>query len=296
MKLDRMLGILTVLLRQGTVTAPQLAERFEVSRRTISRDIDALCQAGIPVVTRQGGGGGISIAEGYRLESGVLTGEEFAGLVAALKGIGSVSEDGGRRALEKLGGDVAVSLRESVVIDLSSHYRGNLTGKIARIKEAVRDLRPITFDYYYEKGISHRCVEPYFVVFQWAAWYVFGFCRDRQDWRMFKLQRLWNLALLDGRYALRDIPPDRRDFSACLPDRERLVAVFAPSERYRLIETYGLDCYTEQSDGWLRLEAGYTRREHILRWLLGFGAKARVLFPPDLAEEIRQIAREMADG
>ena len=72
MKLDRLLGILTVLLQNDRVTAPYLAEKFEVSRRTISRDIDALCQAGIPIVTHQGTGGGISIAEGFKLDKHVL--------------------------------------------------------------------------------------------------------------------------------------------------------------------------------------------------------------------------------
>lgn len=75
MKLDRLLGILTLLLQNDRITTPYLAERFEVTRRTVSRDIDALCRAGIPIVTHQGFGGGISIAEGFRLDKSVLTGE-----------------------------------------------------------------------------------------------------------------------------------------------------------------------------------------------------------------------------
>jgi len=65
MKLDRLLGILVALMQNDRVTAPALAKKFEVTRRTIGRDIDALCRAGIPIVTRQGAGGGISIAEGF---------------------------------------------------------------------------------------------------------------------------------------------------------------------------------------------------------------------------------------
>ena len=91
MKLDRLIGILTVLLQNERVTAPYLAEKFEVNRRTIGRDIDALCQAGIPIVTRQGTGGGISIADGFKLDKSVLTTDELSGIIAALKGIGSVS-------------------------------------------------------------------------------------------------------------------------------------------------------------------------------------------------------------
>ena len=68
MKIDRLIGILSILLQRDSVTAPELAERFEVSRRTINRDVEALCQAGIPIITRQGAGGGISIMEGYRMD------------------------------------------------------------------------------------------------------------------------------------------------------------------------------------------------------------------------------------
>ncbi len=77
MKIDRLIGILSILLQKETVTAPALAEQFEVSRRTISRDIDTLCQAGIPIVTRQGINGGISIMDGYRIDRTLLTGSEM---------------------------------------------------------------------------------------------------------------------------------------------------------------------------------------------------------------------------
>ena len=295
MKLDRLLGILTVLLQKGSVTAPYLAEKFEVSRRTVSRDIDALCRAGIPVVTRQGGGGGISIAEGYKLDKSVLTADELSGIISALKGLGSVS-DAGKTAhmLEKLSasGDTVVSLRESVVIDLASYYRGSLTAKIELIKRAVREQRVISFDYYYEKGESHRQIEPYFVVFQWTAWYVFGFCRDRQDWRMFKLVRLWNLELCEDTYALRDIPPGRTDFNARFTDHLKLIALFRPSERWKLIECYGLDCYTETRDG-LRLEIGYTNEDYMVGWLLGFGGNVRVLEPEQIARRVRDAAQNI---
>ena len=82
MKIDRLMGILTLLLQNDTMTAPALASRFEVSRRTIMRDIETLCQAGIPIVTRQGGGGGISIMEGYKVQKNVLTKEERTWLAA----------------------------------------------------------------------------------------------------------------------------------------------------------------------------------------------------------------------
>ena len=295
MKLDRLLGILTILLQTDRISAPTLSEKFEVSRRTISRDLDALCQAGIPIVTQQGGNGGISIAKGYKLDKSVLTKDELSTMIAAIKGLGTVSENSQiERTLDKLSAnrDTLVSLGESIVIDLASHYKGSLTRKIEMIKQAIREKRLVEFEYYYEKGEVHRRIEPYFIAFQWTSWYLFGFCLHRQDWRLFKLTRLLELRQCDERFEDREIPPEKRDFNARLTDHLKLVALFEPSEKYQLIDTYGPNCFIE-TDGKLRLEIGYTNRSYLIRWLLGFGDKVKVLEPVDLAEELRDIGKKI---
>jgi len=295
MKLDRLLGILTVLLQKDRVTAPELAEKFEVSRRTIGRDIDALCMAGIPVVSHQGSGGGISIADGFKLDKSVLTTEELSGMIAALKGIGSISAMSHiERVLDKLNAnsDAVVSMREPIIIDLASHYKGQLTEKIEQIKQAVLQERLIEFDYFYDKGDSHRRIEPYFVIFQWTAWYVFGFCMERQDFRLFKLTRLWNLQLCDEQYELREIPPEKRDFGQNFTDHIKFVALFDPSVKYQLIEHYGLNCYTETDEG-LLFEFMFTNRDYLASWLLGFGSMVKVLEPDYIAEDIQRAAENI---
>jgi predicted DNA-binding transcriptional regulator YafY len=295
-KHDRLIGILTVLLQSNRVTAPQLAEKFEVTRRTIGRDIDALCQAGIPIVTHQGGGGGISIADGYKLDKSILTTDELSSIITALKGISSISEKTQvERTLDKLAAnkDAVVSLQEPIVIDLASHYKGSLTPKIKLIKQAVLEQRLIEYDYYYEKGQTHHRIEPYFVIFQWTAWYVFGFCLERQDWRMFKLGRLWNLHICEETYISREIPPERRDFNSQFHDDKKFVALFDPSAKYQLIEAYGLNCFTETEEGKLRLEIGYTNQDYMISWLLGFGNKVKVIEPIDMADKIKRIAENI---
>ena len=301
MKIDRLLGILTVLLQNERVSAPELAERFEVNRRTIGRDIDALCMAGIPVVAYQGSGGGFSIAEGFKLDKSVLTTDELSGIIAALKGIGSVSSKSGiERTLDKLhaNADAVVSLREPVIIDLASYYKGQLTEKIELIKQAVLESRWIEFDYYYDKGDSHRRIEPYFVIFQWTSWYVFGFCLERQDFRLFKLQRLWNLELVGQgdpgapRFTPRVIPPEKRDFSLQFTDDIAFVALFDPSVKYQLIELYGPHCFTETDEG-LLFEIGFSKRDFLVSWLLGFGGKVKVLEPDYIVEDLKAAAENI---
>ena len=136
MKIDRLLGILTTLLQNDRITAPELAEKFEVNRRTIGRDIDTLCQAGIPIITQQGAGGGISVAEGFKLDKNILTTNELSGIIAALKGIGSVSEQSQiERTLDKFhaGGSAVVSLSEPLIIDLASYYKEQLAATLSKL-------------------------------------------------------------------------------------------------------------------------------------------------------------------
>jgi len=295
MKLDRLLGILTALLRSDRMTAPELAEKFEVNRRTISRDVDTLCRAGIPIITHQGNGGGISISEGFKLDKSVLTVDELSGIIAALKGIGSVSEQSRvERTLDKLGagGSAVVSMREPVVIDLASHYKDQLTDKIDLLKRAILEAQVVEFDYYYGKGESRRRIEPYVVIFKWTSWYVFGFCLERQDWRMFKLTRLWNITVCDETYVPREIPPERRDFGTHFTDDIQLVALFDPSVKHQLIEAYGLNCYAETDEG-LLFEFGFENRDYLMSWLLSFGGNVKVLEPRDVAGEIQAAAEKI---
>ena len=296
MKVDRLIGIFTVLLQNEKTTAPALAERFGVSRRTILRDIDALCLAGIPVVTSRGGDGGISIMEGYKINKSVLTAEELQTLVAGLKSIDSVSKQSNFESLmSKLApGEAMVSLKDNVVIDLSSHYKDSLSEKIALFKQAIAEGRTVTFDYYYAKGEIPREIEPYFIQFIWSSWYVFGWCSLRQDFRRFKLNRLWNPALTEERFTLRPVPPGQADGGYAFPEPYNVKILFDKSVRFRLIESYGLNCYEEREDG-LFLSLDYTNRDWTLSWILGFGDKAEILEPTDMREELAGIARNLFD-
>jgi len=295
MKLDRLIGMLTVLLQKERVTAPQLAERFEVSSRTIRRDIETLCMAGIPIITQQGVGGGISIAEGFRLDKTVLTNNELTDIIAALKGIGSVTNQTQiKRTLNKIGANsnAVLSLREPVVIDLASHYEAQLTDKIDVIKKAVLHNKIIEFDYFYEKGEVRKRIEPYFVIFQWSAWYVFGFCLERKDWRTFKLTRLWNLVTSDEEFSVRDVPEEKRTFGAHLTDEINLVALFDKSVKHCLVDAYGLDSYMETEEG-LWFSFGFTNRGFLVSWLLGFGGKVKVFEPKFIEEDLKDAAVEI---
>ncbi len=290
MKLDRLLGILTTLLRQEKVTAPYLAEKFEVSRRTISRDIETLCLAGIPVVTEPGRNGGVSLASGYHLDKRLLTEAELQAILSGVRGLDTVSAAPQGAKLEDKLGTVGTSAGSGpLLIDLASHYQDTLTEKIAALKDAIAEKRLVSFRYYSGKGESLRTVEPYFVVFRWGDWYLFSWCLKRRDFRLFKLSRLWELAAEEALFTPREIPPEQLDPDRAWKTNYQLEALFDPSVKYRLIEEYGPSCFSVEPDGKLRLSENFTFYDNMLSWVLSFGDKAEVLAPESLRKDLLEI-------
>ena len=292
MKINRLVGILTLLLQKGKTTAPLLAERFEVSRRTIQRDIEDLCMAGIPVVTTQGGDGGISLVEGFQLDSRLLEPEELQSVLTGLKGLGSVSDSHNmNRLIQKLSpGEVNLSRREELIIDLASHYKSSLSEKIDLLRKAITHKHLIAFEYYSPSGKSTRKVEPYVITYKWAGWYTLCFCLDSQDFRLFKLNRLWDLKVLEEHFTPRTLPDEKVYLDQTFKDEFQVTLLIAPSAEYLLIETYGPGSYQVQEDGWLKATISYTTPEYILSWILGFGDRVKVLSPQEMVKKHKDAA------
>lgn len=285
MKIERLIGIITILLQQDKVTAPVLAERFEVSRRTINRDIEDICMAGIPLVTTQGYGGGISIADGYKIDKSLLTQDELQTIFAGLKGMESVSETSHvAKLLDKLSSkDNPIVAEECIIIDLASHYQGSLTEKIKTIKKSIINQTIISFKYYYGKGESIRRIEPYRLLFKWSSWYVFGYCCYREAYRLFKLNRIWDLQNTDEAFSARNIPPEELLFDDYFSSDEiQLKAIFSKTVKHRLIEEYGIDSYIIMENGDLLFDWQFANYENMREWVFSFGDKVCVLEPKKL--------------
>ena len=295
MKTDRLIGILSILLQEEKTTAPRLAERFEVSRRTINRDIEDLCKAGIPVRTVQGTGGGISIMDGYRMDRAILTSKDMQMILAGLRSLDSVSGSSYySRLMEKVqaGSSEFVSGRDSMLIDLSSWYKDSLAPKIDVIQSAIENRHLLRFRYYAPSGESTRTIEPYYLVFHWSNWYVWGWCTSRKDYRLFKLNRMDGAAETESDFVCRDAPVPDLSNEAIFPGEIQVSALFAPEMKWRLVEDFGPDCYTEADDGRLLFSAGYTDLDNLVTWLMTFGAKAEVLEPAQARDIIRKNAEE----
>ena len=278
MKTDRLIGILSILLQKEKCTAPELAEKFEVSRRTINRDIDTLC-------------------EGYRIDRTLLTSRDMQMILAGLWSLDSVSGSSYyAQLMEKLqaGASEFVSGRDSMLIDLSSWYKESLAPKISLIQDAIEERRQIAFHYFAPGGESVRMAEPYYLIFKWSSWYVWGWCRKRKDFRMFKLNRMEELKKTEEKFVPRQVPMPDLSNERIFPANIRVKVLFEPDAKWRLVEEFGPHCFKEQEDGRLLFEMDYTDESSLMGWLLTFGEKARVLEPAEVREKLLKTAESIA--
>ncbi len=298
MKIDRLLGIITFLLNHERATARLLAEKFEVSIRTIHRDIEAICRAGIPLVTYQGGGGGIGIAEGYKLDKSVLTSDELGNILIGLKTIESISDD---HNIKHLLGKLAVkqedviSVSNNIFIDLTSFYRTSLSDKIKRLREAAANFTEVSFDYFSIQGSSSvRCIEPYFITFKWSAWYVFGYCKLRGDFRLFKLNRINDLRMEDKKFLPREIPEEKLDLDSHLDrDLKTVTMLIDPSLEYKIVDTYGVNSYEITEDNRIKFTLEYTNHYYAMEFIQSLGDKVQVLEPKEMIQQLKANAENI---
>lgn len=300
MKIDRLIGIITILLQHEKITAPELAERFEVSRRTINRDIEVICRAGIPLITTQGAKGGIAIMEGYKIDKTFFSETELRSIFIGLLSLDSVSKNKKyKNVIDKfVSNKESFLLKNNILIDLSSHYKETLAPKIELLQDSIESRTQVTFDYYNKSGEKFVIIEPYLIIFQWTNWYVLGFYNTGGQFgqfKLYKLNRMCNIKQTEITFELRDIPKEKMDFNTYFTDEIQAVIVFDESEKYRLIEEYGVDSFTKRADGKLRFSFGFTNQNYLLTWLLSFGEKAELIEPhelrPILEERLERAAK-----
>ncbi|WP_040196843.1 helix-turn-helix transcriptional regulator [Candidatus Soleaferrea massiliensis] len=286
MQKNRLFEIVYLLLERPGMTAAQLAERFEVSPRTIYRDIDALSAAGIPVYAEKGRGGGIRLMEDYVLNKSILSKEEQDEILFALqsmKAAGAVQDDA---LFKHLKGFFQREQADWIQVDFSSW--GNMDGERERfdvLKQSILERRVIRFIYYNTMGEqSRRQIQPLKLCFKNNAWYLVGFCLDKQEMRTFKLHRMERVQLTDERFKPRETPPQLYMPSAKPHQVVHLKLLFSPEVAYRVYDDFHAAQIEKQEDGRLLVETWWPLDDWVYGHLLSFGGSVKVLSP----EHVRQ--------
>jgi predicted DNA-binding transcriptional regulator YafY len=302
MKIDRLLSIIVILLNNDRITAKELSKRFEVSIRTIYRDIDAINLAGIPVISLQGNDGGFSIMENFTLKRHLFTFENMMGVIAALKGINTAIGDKTidstiekfRNMLPESAKDSVDTCSEEIIIDVMPWgRRKDIQPLYKKMYAAIRDRLIVQFSYKdYELNESVRTVEPMSLVYKGYAWYVFAFCRIRNDYRIFKLSRITNCCVTDETFVRREMRymPDEPQMQQTLV----LTLRFPKKMRDRFEDYFDEECFKEDADGKVILEAPMPDEPWLYKMILSFDDDVEVLSPPSVRKKIAEIAQNIA--
>ncbi|MGB5823050.1 MAG: WYL domain-containing protein [Proteocatella sp.] len=289
MKIDRLIGIITLLLQNEKMTAPDLAVRFEVSRRTINRDIEDICKAGIPIVTIQGINGGVSILENCKIDKTLFTAGDLQAIFTGLSSLDSVSLNRKyQNIIEKFSAHKDnIYASNHILIDLSSHYKNTLAPKIEMLQHSIETATIISFVYFNNNGERQVVLDPHLVIFQWSNWYVLGFDHDKKGFRLYKLNRICDMKQTDQHFEFQEIPKEKLSFSNYFTDEIQAVILFEKSEKYRLIEEYGANNFHEVENEKLCFSFPFTNQNYLLDWILSFGEKAELIEPKELRGLLR---------
>ncbi len=294
---SRLLGMVYILMNRGTVTARELAERFEVSVRTVYRDVEALGMAGIPVYARQGKNGGISLMEQFVLDKRLISGREQTQILAALA---SLEETGAQEGetLRKLAELFHAEPVNWVSIDFSD-WSGRRQELYRQIKEAVLGRYVLQFDYYGQRcDMSSRRVEPTQLLFKEYTWYLRAYCRTCQDMRLFKLLRMKRVEITREHFEPRqeqERAPEKEQIPLSREELPEIVMRVSKSEAYRVYDRFEEEEITVLPEGDFEIRFRYILDDWVYGLILSFGASARVMEPEWVRREVGRRIRAMAE-
>ncbi len=301
MKIERMLYIVNYLLENRRVKAKDLAQQLEVSLRTIYRDVEAIEKAGIPIITSQGMDGGISIMDGYKLNSSLLDVEDITNIITALKGLNSVSDDGKLNLLiDRLdtikNSKVNSMVSDEIIIDLSPwDNRINISQNIDFIKASIKTGYTIEFEYASYSSRIMREVEPLCLVFKSRSWYLYAYCLVRNDFRLFKISRMKELRQTQKTFVKREFEHGWVEFDEKhRGESYKIIFVAQQSLEFVLWDIFDESKIKKLDDDKLEITFESPIDEQLYSFFLGFIDSVEVKEPVELKEGLLDRANRIA--
>ena len=293
MRDSRLFRILYYVLEKGKVTANELSEKFEVSVRTIYRDIDVISSAGIPIYATQGKGGGIEIADDFVLKKSLLSEKEQEQILVALKGLEGINKQYENELLTKLSAFFKIKNTNWIEVDFTNWQRGNEYDELFNdIKAAIINKNIIRFTYFSsnEKETS-REVKPIRLLFKGWDWYVYTFCLLRNEFRYFKLSRIRDLKILDENFedSYEDVVLIKK---MEYKDTVHVKLKFDRKVAFRVYDEMG--DIKEDKEGNLYAEIELPNDYNLYNYIFSFGESVEVLAPIEIRNKIRDKINKMS--
>lgn len=295
MRESRLFRIVYYLLQNGKATAPELAQKFEVSIRTIYRDIDSISSAGIPIYATQGKGGGISILNDYTLDKSLFSEQEQEQMLTALQGMVAATEENSNELLTKLSGLFQINSTNWIEVDFSDWaHRTPQQDTFNIIKEAIFQKRTISFCYFSGKGNKEkRNVRPIRLVFKSKSWYLYSFCLLRNDYRFFKLTRIKELEMLSETFT-QDFTPTKIEKQIQVENTVAVKLKFDRQAAFRVYDEF-TDSITEDSQGNLYVQIDLPDNEVLYSYVMSFSDSVEVIEPQSIREQMKKRLQKMQE-
>lgn len=293
MQINRLFEIVYILLEKKTITAKELAERFEVSTRTIYRDIDILSNANFPIYASKGKGGGISLLEDYVLNKSLLSEEEQNQILFGLQGLGKLSNIESKDTLEKMS---TIFKKEQVNwIEVEFSNWGNIEKEentFQVIKESILKKRVLEFTYYNTNQEEEvRQVEPLQIWFKSRSWYLKAYCRKKEDERIFKITRMKNLQLLEETFTRK---LTKEEAKKEIPIKTIGLALeISKNLSYRVYDEFPKETIQVKPNGNFLVTMEYPENDWLYGYLLSFGEQIKVISPKEVASKLQTKIEKM---
>lgn len=276
---NRLFEIVYILMQKKKVTAKELANRFEVSTRTIYRDIEILSRANIPIYMSKGKDGGIGLLEEYVLNKTILSEEEQNQILFALQSLDKMNGQNEKDILKKMSIIFNKKIDDWIKIDFFSWSKDNAQEKrFEIIKSAILNKQLIEFTYYNSNGkASKRIVEPLQIWFKDKAWYLISYCRLKEDYRIFKIARIKEIKILE-KYFERELPKEKDKKGYQLKSIELEIEI-SKEMAYRVYDEFEDEEIIKKENGNFIVKVEYPENEWVYGYILSFGEYAKVLSP-----------------
>ena len=293
MKESRLFRIIYHLMENGKSTAPELAEKLEVSIRTIYRDIDIISSAGVPIYVTTGRNGGIQIADSFVLDRLLLSDKEKEDIITALRSV-SIVDDHNRDTLSKLSAIFNTKSENWLEVDFSRWGNKSQDNTMfQKIKEAIISHKMLCIVYANTRGeVIERVICPLKMVYKAKSWYIKAFCMNKSDFRIFKLTRIIQARNMEKNFSPMEFPQEKKETKV---NYENVILRFPQEMAYRIYDEFEVDEINQDDNGDFIISATMPIDEWLIGYLLSFGSKVCIIEPKYLKKIVYNEAKKICE-
>jgi predicted DNA-binding transcriptional regulator YafY len=304
MKIKRLLGIVFYLLSKNIVSSRELAEHFDVSVRTILRDMDYLSESGIPIVSEMGKDGGFGIMNSYKLDARLVDNEDLFYIMSSLESLSSTYHDERLestiiklRGLLSANSDIVLDKKEKLRFDFSSlKIKDEDNTKMQMLNEAINSTKMIRFNYISFKGEkTERTVEPHMIMFKWYSWYLYSYCNLRSKFRVFRISRMKDIEMLDSHFKRKELDIEELDKTYQTRSDKvstKTVLRFDNEMRY-IIDNYFKEWEKEYKNDGIYIHYTVPIDNWFFGMILSYGSAVEIIEPTELREELQKRIKQI---